>query len=98
MIGKEIYPKVTSIPCEGNPLAVVSDFFFRKATKTFDAICVLCEVNFPEDALISGRTLFELCLYLQTIASPDSIEQRRFRAECFIYDGDRQRVENARNC
>jgi hypothetical protein len=91
VIGKEIYPKVTSIPYENNPLAVVS--FFRKATKTLDAICVLCETNFPEDALVLGRTLYELCVHLQTVAAPDSIEQQRFRAECFIYEGDRQRVE-----
>jgi hypothetical protein len=93
VIGKEIFPKVTSIPHTNNPLAIVSDFFLHKATKTLDAMCVLCEAGFAEDALILGRTVFELSLHLQTIASPDSIEQRRLKAECFIHDGDRQRVE-----
>jgi Family of unknown function (DUF5677) len=93
VIGKEIFPQVTSIPYINNPLAIVSDLFFRKATKTFDAICILCEMGFAEDALVLGRTIFELCLHLLTIASPGSIEQRHHKAECFIYDGDRQRVE-----
>lgn len=41
VIGKEIFPEVTSIECTDNPLSMVSDFFLRKATKTLDAICVL---------------------------------------------------------
>jgi hypothetical protein len=94
VIGKTVYPQVTNIPYTNNPLAVVSDFFFRKATKTLDAMCVLCECGFAEDALVLGRTLFELCVHLLTIASPDSIEQQRIRAESFIYDSDRQRVAN----
>jgi hypothetical protein len=93
VIGKEIFPKVTSIEHTNNPLARVSDFFLRKATKTLDAICVLCETGFAEDALVLGRTIFELSLHLKWIALPDSIEQQRLRAESFIYDGDRQRVE-----
>jgi len=84
---------VTSIEHMNNPLAKVSDFFLRKSTKTLDAICVLCEAGFPEDALVLGRTIFELSLHLKWIALPDSVEQRRLRAESFIYDGDRQRVE-----
>jgi hypothetical protein len=76
-----------------HPLAIVSDFFLRKATKTLDAICVLCETGFAEDALVLGRTIFELSLHLKWIALPDSIEQQRLRAESFIYEGDRQRVE-----
>lgn len=55
-------------------------------------MCVLCECDFAEDALVLGRTLFELCVHLLTIASPDSLERRRIRAESFIYDSDRQRV------
>jgi Family of unknown function (DUF5677) len=93
VIGREVFPKVTSIPYTNNPLAIVSDFFLRKSTKTFDAMCVLCDAGFAEDALILGRTIFELSVHLRTIASPDSVEQRRLKAECFIYDGDRQRVE-----
>ena len=31
-------------------------------------------------------------MYLLWIASPDTVENRRQRAESFIYDGDRQRV------
>jgi hypothetical protein len=91
VIGKEIFPIVTSVPYDNNPLAIVSDFFLRKATKTFDAMCVLCEAGFAEDALVLGRTIFELALHLCTIASADSVEQRRHKAECFIYDGERQR-------
>ncbi len=93
VIGKEIFPKVTSIEHTNNPVASVSDFFLRKGTKTLDAICVLCETQFAEDALILGRTLFELAVYLKWIALPESPKQRRLRAESFIYDGDRQRVE-----
>ncbi|MCI0735387.1 MAG: DUF5677 domain-containing protein [Beijerinckiaceae bacterium] len=93
VLGKEIFPEVTSIEHTNNPLAKVSDFFLRKATKTLDAICVLCEAGFPEDALVLGRTIFELSLHLKWIALPDLIEQQRLRAESFIYDGDRQRVE-----
>jgi hypothetical protein len=93
VIGEEIYPQVTNITYEDNPLTVVSDFFFRKATKTFDAICVLSETGFAEDAQVLGRTLFELCVHLLTIVAPTSIEQRRLKAECFIYDAERQRVE-----
>jgi Family of unknown function (DUF5677) len=93
VIGAQIYPKVTSVPYIDNPLAVVSDYFLRKATKTFDAMCVLCEVGFAEDAQVLGRTIFELCVRLHTIASADSIEQRRRKAESFIYDAERQRIE-----
>ena len=93
VVGKEIFPQVTSIPYADNPLAVVSDYFLRKSTKTLDAMCVLCETGFAEDALILGRTIFEMAVHLRTIATPDSIEERRLRAQCFIYDGDRQRVE-----
>lgn len=92
VIGKEIFPIVTSISLTGNPIAIVCDFFLRKAIKSLDAVCLLCEMGFAEDALVLGRTIFELSLYLQIIASSDSIEQRRWKAECFIYDGDRQRV------
>jgi hypothetical protein len=92
-VGKEILPEVGSIPKTDNPLAVVSHFFLNKATKTLDAICVLCEADLAEDALVLGRTILELCLYLQTIALPDTSEQQRLRAESLIYDGDRQRVE-----
>jgi hypothetical protein len=94
VIGKEICPVVTSVPYTNNPLAVVSDHFFGKATKTLDAICVLCKLGFAEDALILGRTIFEQSVYLKTIALPDSVEQRQIRATSFIYDRDhRQRVE-----
>jgi Family of unknown function (DUF5677) len=93
VIGKEIFPTVTSVPYADNPLAIVSDFFLRKATKTLDAMCVLCERGFAEDALVLGRTIFELAVHLRTIASPDSTEQRQHKAKCFIYDGERQRGE-----
>lgn len=92
VIGKEIFPVVTRFPHADNPIAIVSDFFLRKATKTLDAICILCEAGFAEDALVLGRTIFELSLHLQTIASASSIEQRQHKARCFIYDGDRERV------
>jgi len=55
-------------------------------------MCTLCEADFGEDALVLGRTIFELSVHLRTIASPECVEQRRLKAECFIYDGDRQRV------
>jgi Family of unknown function (DUF5677) len=55
---------------------------------------VLCELGFAEDALILGRTIFELSVYLKTIALPDSVEERQIRATSFIYDRDhRQRFE-----
>jgi hypothetical protein len=69
VISKEIHPQVTSISYEDNPLAIVSDFFSRKATKTFDAMCVLSETGFSEDAQVLGRTIFELCVHLLTIAA-----------------------------
>src|SRR5215469_16055573 len=94
IIGKELFAQVTSIPYAENPVAVVSEEFFGKATKTLDAICVLCELGFAEDALILGRTIFELTVYLRTIALPDAVEQRQNRATSFMYDRDhRQRVE-----
>jgi hypothetical protein len=94
VIGKKLFPQVTSVPYTDNPLAVVSDHFFLKATKTLDALCVLCECGFAEDALILARTIFEQSVYLQTIALPDSVEQRQIRATSFIYDRDhRQRFE-----
>jgi hypothetical protein len=51
VIDKEIFPKVTGTDQTNNPIAVVSDFFLRKATKTLDAMCVLCEAGFTFDAL-----------------------------------------------
>jgi Family of unknown function (DUF5677) len=92
VIDKEIFPRVTGTEQTNNPIAKVGDLFLRKATKTLDAMCVLCEVGFAEDALVLGRTIFELAVHLRSIVSPDSLEQRRLKAECFIYDGDRQRV------
>jgi hypothetical protein len=93
IIGKEICPQVTSVPYTNNPVAVISEHFFRKATKTLDAICVLCELGFTEDALILGRTIFEPSVHLQTIALPDSVEERQIKATSFIYDRDhRQRA------
>ena len=92
-IGHEILPVVSSIPKTDNPLAIVSYYFLYKATKTLDAICVLCDAGLAEDALVLGRTILELSVHLLSIASEDPIEKRRLRAECFIYDADRQRVE-----
>ena len=92
VIDKEIFPRVTGTDQTNNPIAIISDFFLRKATKTLDAMCMLCEAGFAEGALVLGRTLFELSVHLRAIASPESVEQRRLKAECFIYDGDRQRV------
>jgi holo-[acyl-carrier protein] synthase len=91
VIANEILPTVTSIPHENNALAIVSSFFLRKATKTLDALCQLCEAGFAEDALVLGRTIFELGVHLGTIAAPGSVEQRQHRAECFIYDDERRR-------
>lgn len=92
-IGKEILPAVSAVPKEENPLAIVSHYFLLKGTKTLDAICILCQANFGEDALVLARTLLELGLHLQTIAAPEDVEIRRQRATSFIYDGDRQRGE-----
>ena len=93
VIGKEIGPAVKSVPYTNNPLAVVSDHFFGRATKTLDAICVLCELGFTEDAFILGRTIFEASVYLKTITLPESVQQRQVRATSFIYDRDhRQRA------
>jgi Family of unknown function (DUF5677) len=96
-IGNEILPVVSAVPKEDNPLAIVSHYFVLKATKTLDAICVLCETKFGEDALVLARTLLELGLHLQTIAAPEDEVVRRQRATSFIYDGDRQRDEKMRD-
>ena len=92
-VAKDMLPKVRSIPKAGNAVMIVSDLFLRKATKSLDAVCVLCQNTFNEDALVLGRTILELCLHLGTIAHPDLPEQRQLRAESLIYDGERQRAE-----
>jgi Family of unknown function (DUF5677) len=92
VIASEILPRVTSIPNANNAPAIVSKFFLRKATKTLDALCHLCEAGFAEDALVLVRTIFELGAHLRTIAAPVTVEQRRHSAECFIYEGERQRA------
>jgi uncharacterized protein DUF5677 len=91
-VGTKILPEVSLVPQTDNPLALVSYFFLYKSIKTLDAICVLGESGHAEDALVLGRTIFELSMYLHWMASPDTVEERRLRAESFIYDGDRQRV------
>jgi Family of unknown function (DUF5677) len=68
VIASEILPRVTSIPDANNAPAIVSKFFLRKATKTLEALCHLCEAGFAEDALVLGRTIFELGVHLRTIA------------------------------
>ncbi len=93
VIANEILPRVTSIPYANNALAIVSNFFLRKATKTLEAICQLCEAGFVEDALVLKRTIFELGVHLGTIAAPETVGQRQHKAECFIYDGERQRAK-----
>ena len=92
-VAKEMLPKVDVIPKTGNAVAIVADLFLRKATKSLDAVCVLCQNGFTEDALVLGRTILELCLHLGTIAHPDLPEQRQLTAESLIYDGERQRAE-----
>ena len=92
-IGKEIFPCVMGMLRENDPILIVCDFFLRKSTKTLDAICVLCETGFAEDALVLVRTIFELALHLQSISSESSPEKQQHRAECFIYNGDRRRVQ-----
>jgi hypothetical protein len=47
---------------------------------------------FSEDAFTLTRKIFEFSLHMQAIATPCADEQRRHRALCFIYDGDRQRL------
>jgi hypothetical protein len=88
VIDNEIFPSVTGTDQTNNPIAIVCDFFLRKATTTLDAMRTLCEAGFGEDALVLGRTIFELAVHLRAIASPESVEQRRHKAECFIYDGE----------
>jgi Family of unknown function (DUF5677) len=92
-VAKELLPRADGIPKAGNAVAIVAEFFLRKATKSLDAICALCQNGFTEDALVLGRTIFEMCLHLGTIAQPDLPEQRQLRAESLIYDGERQRGE-----
>jgi Family of unknown function (DUF5677) len=72
---------------------VISEYFLYKATKTLDAICLLCDGRFAQDAMILGRTILELCIHLWSVAAADTAEQRQQRAESLIYDGERQRVE-----
>jgi Family of unknown function (DUF5677) len=93
MIGQKVFPAVTSIPPESNPLAIVSSFFLQKATKTIDAVCILLETGFVEDAQILGRTIFELAVHLNWIAKPETEDERRIRATNFIYEGERRRGE-----
>jgi hypothetical protein len=65
---KTILPAVSSIPKTNNPLVVIGDYFLTKATKTLDAICLLCDGGFAEDAMVLGRTILELCIHMYTIA------------------------------
>jgi hypothetical protein len=91
-VGTKILQEVSNILKTSDPLAIVSHFFLFKSIKTLDAICLLSESGHAEDAFVLGRTIFELALYANWMAAPDSVDQRRLRAESFIYDGDRQRV------
>jgi hypothetical protein len=91
-VGTKVLPRASLVPTAHNPLAVVSYFFLLKSLKTLDAICMVSETSHAEDALVLGRTIFELALYLNWIAKPATTEGRRERAASFIYDGDRQRV------
>lgn len=88
-----ILPAVISIPKTTNPLAVIGDYFLQKATRTLDAICLLCDGGFAQDAMVLGRTILELCIHMHTIALPNTIEEKRQRAESVIYDAERQRGE-----
>lgn len=90
---KTIIPAVRSIPKTNNALAVIGDYFLTKATKTLDAICLLCHSGFTEDAMVLGRTILELCIHMHMIALPNTIEEKRQRAESMIYDAGRQRGE-----
>lgn len=88
-----ILPEVSTIPKQGNPLAIVSHYFLQKGTTTLSAICLLCENGCAQDALVLGRTIIELWIHLCYIASADTVEEKRLRAESFIYDGERERRE-----
>ncbi len=91
-VGQSVLPQLYG---SANRAAIdhVSLFFLEKATRHLEAVCTLCRHEFGEDALILGRTMLEHCLYLEHIAAGADAEQRRIRAESFVYDGDRQRVE-----
>lgn len=92
-VGTQILHEVSLISTTtDDPLAVVSYFFLFKSVKTLDAICLLSEKGLAEDALVLARTIFELALFINWIAAPDTVDGRRQRAASFIYDGDRQRV------
>jgi hypothetical protein len=45
VIDKEIFPRVTGTDQTNNPIAIISDFFLRKATKTLDvSVCFAKQV------------------------------------------------------
>jgi hypothetical protein len=92
VIGQDIYPRITGISTKDNPLAVVCVFFLRKATKSLDAICSLCEAGFHEDALVLARVIFEHGLNAQYMAAKLTLAESSNAALSFIYDGDEQRV------
>jgi Family of unknown function (DUF5677) len=92
-VRKTILPAVRSVSKTDNPLAVISDYFLTKATKTLDAICLLCHGGYAEDAMVLGRSILELCIHMHTIALPNAIDEKRQRAESWIYDAERQRGE-----
>ncbi len=65
--------------------------FVEKSTKHLGAAILLCSQSYPEDALIIGRAIMELCFYTQYIAVSTTSAERDQRASNFIYDAERQR-------
>lgn len=77
-------------------LTAVLCFFTLKAERHLNAICELCEAGLGEDAQIISRAIYEHRVHLAWISLPRTSAGREYRAKCFAYDGDRQRLGKAR--
>lgn len=59
------------------PSTLAVAFFFAKAWKTYNAILILAEKGYGEDAMILARSLTGLCIDLAYISQEDSEERAR---------------------
>lgn len=59
------------------PSTLAVTFFFAKAWKTYNAVLILAEKRYGEDAMILARSLTSLCIDLAYICQEDSEERAR---------------------
>lgn len=80
---------------EGDALKITSDYLLKKSTKSLKAICELCTMDYGEDALVLGRTVFENSLTLAFIYKPESVELKDCFANLFIlhYLSDQDKIK-----